>query len=374
MTLMFALVLAKQAYSGPVIRPIGVGVDVFVSAPAGKVGGYPQVRGPAIYHNGSGRLVAVCEGRKSGEDESSNILIARVSEDHGRTWGIEKVLVGDGVDSYVSPMLVGEGNTVQLHYNVYPFGTDSYRVELGFAGKYQRSYRMSSSDGGKTWGAPVETSRQVKADGVQSLNYGPGAGLVLTRGAHRGRWILPAHNRIGGAAASVAVVSDDKGATWRAGSAVPAPAGMYPNEVTMAELEDGQVLLNARAAGGIGKRVQSVSSDGGLTWSEAKAVEALVDPVCHASLLRWRFGAGLKKGVLIFAQPGASGRQHGQVRVSLDDGVTWPGTFQVMKGYFGYSVLVDLGGGEVGLLYEGANGSASDPAMFLRFMRLKVMD
>ena len=54
-----------------------------------------------------------------------------------------------------------------------------------------------------------------------------------------------------------------------------------------------------------------------------------------------------------FQQPGSSqGRNHLTVRLSLDEGKTWPHSRLVCEGSSAYSSLAALSGGEVGLLYE----------------------
>lgn len=370
-----ALVMGQYGRSsiGPKIVAVGEPMNVFVSSRGGNRSGYPNVRIPGVVAVPGGKLVAVCEGRQDGNDESSNVILISTSSDKGATWGATKKIVGDGVDSSNSPLIVSIGSKVFVHYTVFPKGTDSYSLAEGYEGKAQRSYVLRSDDGGKSWGNPVETTRSIRRVGVQSINFGPGNGLVLTRGSHAGRIVVPAYERVGGATASVAVFSDDGGASWKVGTKVEAPADVFPNEVTMIEREDGGLLLNARAARNIGKRVQAVSEDGGGSWSGFRIVEELADPVCHAGMVRARFESSGKSGVVLLSMPSAAGRRNGQIRVSLDDGQTWPGVYFVTKEYFGYSVLVDLGGGEIGLMYEAITGSPSDPNTFVKFLRLKLV-
>ncbi|MFM9872900.1 MAG: exo-alpha-sialidase [Fimbriimonadaceae bacterium] len=362
-----------RASIGPQVKVVGNPADVFVSSRAGNRIGFPNVRIPGFVSLPDGKLVAVCEGRQDGYDENSNVILVSTSSDRGATWGDPIKIAGDGVDSYNSPLIVAVGSKILIHYTVFPKGTDSYSLAEGYEGKAQRSYYVSSDDRGAHWSSPVETTRSIRRVGVQSINFGPGSGLVLSRGDHAGRIIVPAYERIGGATASVAVFSDDGGKNWKVGNRVEAPADVFPNEVTMVEREDGGLLLNARAARNIGKRVQAVSKDGGLSWEGFRIVEELADPVCHAGMVRARFASGSRLGVVLLSMPGAMGRRNGLIRVSTDDGQTWPGSFNVTKDYFGYSVLVDLGGGELGLMYEGATGSASDPNTFIRFIRLKLV-
>lgn len=359
--------------SGMRVVAIGEPSDVFVSSKAGNKKGMPFVRIPGIASVGGGKLLAVCEGRQSGSDQSGNVLLVSLSSDKGKSWGAQKKIAGDGTDSVVSPTVVSVGSTVFIHYTVFPKGTDSYSLAKGYEGKAQRSYFLRSDDGGLTWANPVETTRMIRKEGVQSINFGPGNGLVLTRGDHKGRIVIPAYERVGGSAASVAVYSDDGGRTWTSGMKVEAPSGVYPNEVSMVERENGSLLFNARAAKNVGKRVQAVSGDAGEKWSDFKVIEELADPTCHAGLLRTRFSTSGQSGVILLSMPGAMGRRNGSVFLSVDDGTSWSKGFPVTKDYFGYSAMVNMGNGEVGLVYEAIKGSPSNPNTMIKFLRLKVI-
>lgn len=341
-------------------------VEVFAS------GEHPYVRTPGIVSLPGGRILAVAASQESLADESGNKILVKSSSDGGRTWGNETQIAGDGRVSAQCPAVVATGQTVFVHYAVFPLGTDSYSLDTGYGPRGQQTFVAVSRDGGVTWNSPLETTREVRREGVQSVNFGPGNGIVLQRGPHKGRIIVPMHTRIGGAAASGAIWSDDGGSTWQSGETVEAAQGVFPNESSITELESGGVLLNARAAGGVGKRVQAVSNDGGQGWTGFEVRSDLPDPVCHAGLTRLRFESASLPGVILLSMPSPSGRQDGVVRVSVDDGRTWSGPFGVAKGYFGYSALTPLGNGEVALVYEYSPRGGSDPKLGIRFLRLKV--
>ncbi|MBS1710264.1 MAG: exo-alpha-sialidase [Armatimonadetes bacterium] len=350
----------------PRVDPIGRPVEVFAS------GEHPYTRTPGIAVLPNGRILVVAASQESLADESGNKILVKSSGDGGRTWGNGVTLAGNGSESAQSPVIVASGEKVFVHFAVFPAGTDSYHLDTGFGAKGQKTYVSVSRDGGTTWIPPVETTRAIRREGVQSVNFGPGRGIVLQRGHYKGRIVVPMHTRVGGAAASGAVWSDDGGNSWQSGATVEAPDGVFPNESGLAELEDGSLVFNARAAGGIGKRVQAVSGDGGATWSGFEVKSDLPDSVCHAGILRHRFEGVAQPGVLLLSMPSPAGRIDGLVRVSTDDGRTWPGSFEVAKGYFGYSALANLENGEVGLVYEYAPRGGSDPRLGIRFLRLKV--
>jgi sialidase-1 len=55
------------------------------------------------------------------------------------------------------------------------------------------------------------------------------------------------------------------------------------------------------------------------------------------------------------------------VRVSRDDGKTWPVERVVWDGFSAYSCLVNLLGGDVGLLYEAGEKKGYERIEFARF-------
>ncbi|MEZ6113426.1 MAG: sialidase family protein [Pirellulaceae bacterium] len=119
------------------------------------------------------------------------------------------------------------------------------------------------------------------------------------------------------------------------------------------ERTDGSLLLNMRSNRGLGRRGVAVSEDGGKSWSEVRNDERLIEPVCQASMIRYDWPSDDGPGRVLFANP-ANGKSRRQmtVRLSVDDGRTWPLSREVYSGSSAYSSLGKLPSGEVGLLYE----------------------
>merc|ERR1719231_1487176 len=69
-----------------------------------------------------------------------------------------------------------------------------------------------------------------------------------------------------------------------------------------------------------GTRWQSVSDDDGMTWHDFKAIPALPDPTCKGGIAAWPS----KKALLFVNAATTRGRVNITLRVSRDDGVTWP--------------------------------------------------
>ncbi len=224
--------------------------------------------------------------------------------------------------------------------------------------------QQESDDDGVTWTKPLDVTRTTKrATNATTIASGPGIGIQLRRGPHRGRLLLPFNEGPYSQWNNFAVFSDDRGATWKFGENVPgafvpdAKLGRRSqiNEVQMVELSDGSVRLNSRQFAGAKVRKSSVSHDGGVTWSPVEDVPALRGPSCNASILRHSFGHGADRGIILFSGPDSLKRDHGTVYLSTDDGATWPTRRVWWPGSFPYSVLTTLADGTIGCLFETKN-------------------
>jgi sialidase-1 len=167
--------------------------------------------------------------------------------------------------------------------------------------------------------------------------------------------VIPCDHRVEGirdrgqASRSHVVYSDDHGRTWHVGGATQERM----NECAVVELTDGRLLLNMRSFRGKARRGVATSADGGSTWSPVEDDPALVEPVCQASLIRYSWGGPGEKGRLLFSNPAHPKRREDlTVRLSEDDGRTWPVHKAIWKGSAIYSSLARLPDGAIGLLYE----------------------
>jgi sialidase-1 len=316
-----------------------------------------------------GNLLAFAEGRAGGEsDQAANKIILKVSRDHGQSWGPLSVVEDDGSNSLNNPCAVLDQSTgrIFLMYQRVPSGLSegSSKIADGYdSPNAYRSLLTWTDNGGTTWQTPEDVTRFVKRPtGVKTICSGPGIGIQLTRGSHRGRLIIPFNEGPYGHWNNYAVFSDDHGKHWHMGE--NAPGAQVPdakghlhsqvNEVQMAELSDGSVLFNSRQFAGNAVRKQAVSHDGGATWSDVTEAPELRDPSCMGSLLRYRFGRH-DSGVLLYSGPDSAKRENGTLYASFDDGKTWPLKKLLIPGDFAYSVLIALPGNEIGCLYETDN-------------------
>src|SRR5699024_11318641 len=97
-----------------------------------------------------------------------------------------------------------------------------------------------------------------------------GEGIHLRSWPYAGRLLQQYVTRVDGANYAVTGYSDDHGETWRHGELVG--PGADANKAS--ERSDGSVLLNSRTSG---RRLQAVSEDGGISYSEFRTVPKQID-------------------------------------------------------------------------------------------------
>ena len=349
---MLALVLGAQA-PGP-HRDGAPPVDVFV----GGTDGYAVYRIPSSVRLPSGRVLAFAEARGSGDDNGSNDLVMRTSDDRGATWAPMRVVLDQPGRSLNNPCAAvvrdgpHAGRTVLL-FQSYPTGRGEREVGTGYDGDdVCRTYAMRSDDGGTTWSAPADVTRGVKHPApVTSTASGPGIGIQLRRGAHAGRIVMPFNEGPWGHWRVYAAWSDDAGETWSSGTTAAEESPGHGNEVQLAERADGSILMVSRQFGGNGHRKITVSADGGATWSPLQDDDELADPSCMGGLVELEAPVGTR-ALAVTGPDSAKARTDGCAWISWDGGERWPVRIPLCAGSFAYSVPVALGDGRLGVLFE----------------------
>ncbi len=348
-----AYLLTKHPITPPPPRPEFF--DVFW----GNDGHYPAYRIPAITRTSAGTLLAFAEGRQSLSDHAKNDIVLKRSTDDGETWEPLQLMWDAGNDSLNNPCVVQLHDVfpgrLLLMFQKYPYGCHESCVGPGYTGNVCRNYLMWSDDDGRTWSAPWETTTQVKRPTVAtSIASGPGVGIQKRHAPHAGRVVFPFNQ--GGSGWSVyAVYSDDGGLSWSWGDLADDSqlGGIDANEVQMAELSDGRLILNARSTGG-SYRLVAESADGGQTWTPLRQETGLIEPHCNASILQLTDPVdGFAKRRMLYAGPNSTGsRSHGRVWLSYDDGATWPASRELYAGGYAYSTLADIDQRRLGVLFE----------------------
>jgi BNR/Asp-box repeat. len=304
-------------------------VEVFRSGE----GGYHTYRIPALITTPKGTLLAFCEGRKNSASDTGNIdVLLRRSFDRGKTWSPVQTIADRGEDTIGNPTPVVDRKTgtIFLLLTGNPGATTERQITETAPQAGRTVWITHSTDDGATWTAPREITAQVKLPDWTWYATGPGNGIQL----RSGRLVIPCdHNlRQNNERHSHIIYSDDHGLTWKIGGI----AEDKTNESAVAQLKDGTLLLNMRSYHGRNRRAVQRSRDGGLTWSRLRLDEALIEPVCQASLI-----AAGKRG-LLFANPAATTRTHMTVRLSRDGGATWSVSRLLYEGPSAYSSLALL--------------------------------
>ncbi len=331
--------------------------DVFVP----KEDGYKSIRIPSVVVTGKGTALAFAEARARATDQAENKIVLKRSSDGGRKWSAIQLLHDDGTNSLNNPCAVIEQGTgrVFLMYQRIPghLKERSKEIATGFEGPdVYRNLLIWSDDDGVTWSKPLDVTGSTKHPTVATTTCsGPGIGIQLTRGEHKGRLIIPFNEGPYGVWTNFAFYSDDRGKTWTAGQIVPGAmvgAKSQVNEVQMVELSDGWVMLNSRQFAGEKVRKSAVSKDGGATWGNVEDAKELRDPSCMASIFRYSFSEGGRKSILLYSGPDSTKRDNGTIHVSYDEGKSWPDKRVLKAGSFAYSVLTRFDDGAIGCLFE----------------------
>lgn len=358
--------------ASPVTSPSAVSLtDVFVSGNDG----YHTYRIPSLIVSPDGGLLAFCEGRSKSQGDAGDIdLLVKRSVDGGRTWSRQEVVWDDGENTCGNPCPVVDQTTGVIWLPMtWNHGRDTERQIMQNNGRdTRRVFITHSNDNGRTWATPREITTQTKRSEWRWYATGPGSGIQLTQGPWKGRLLIPCDHSLVSADDpdgynSHVIYSDDHGRTWRLGGVIR-PA---VNECQVVELADGTLLMNMRNYDrSQTTRALATSDDGGLTWSAVRHDPALVEPVCQASLVRYTTEPPESRDRLLFSNPGhgeVGNRRDMTVRMSLDEGQTWPAGRVLWPGPAAYSCLAALPGGDLACLFEAGDKNPYERIVLARF-------
>ncbi len=327
--------------------------------------GYHCFRIPAIVTTTSGTLLAFAEARRNNCGDAGDIdLVLKRSFDGGQTWSAIETIWDDGANTCGNPVPVVNSSTgAIILLSTWNLGTDHEKdIIAGTSRDTRRIFVFSSADDGSSWSAPGEITKDVKKDDWTWYATGPVNGIQLRKGKRKGRLVIPC-DHIEAASKkyfSHSIYSDDGGSTWVLGGTTPED---MVNECTVAELPNGNLMLNMRNYGPTRHRKVSISKDGGESWSVPKTDTALTEPVCQGSLLWYAYPG--KKSFLAFSNPAnAASRVAMTVKISYNKGKTWKLKKLLHAGPSAYSNLVQLPNGNLGCLYEAGNKNPYEGIVF----------
>jgi sialidase-1 len=288
----------------------------------------------------------------------------RRSTDGGQTWDNQRIITDDDTNTVdnVTFIVDPKSDVVYLMYQI----------------NYAQAYLKQSDDDGASWSPPREITSVFEEFRTrdnydwQVIAMGPGHGITLQNGRMVVPvWLSTSHRHRPSIAATI--YSDDQGRTWQAGEVIVHTIDQTPNpsEHLLVELSDGSVMANIRSESKLHRRLVSVSPDGATGWSEPKFDENLYDPICMAGFARMQPAADKDSGFLLFANPDSSQastqsqkpkklreRRNLTLRVSQDEGSSWPVAQVIEPGPSGYCDVAVGPDNTAYLLYE----AGSDPS------------
>lgn len=350
--------------------------DLFV---AGQ-GGYALYHIPSLVVTAKGTVLAWCEARNPGSDWSAIDFRLRRSTDGGKTWSEPTTILQVDNPKPKNPMALRLRSTNPDHitYNNCVLIPDrDGSLHAVFCLEYMRAFYARSTDEGVTWSKPVEITATFEKFRPRYdwkvLAAGPNHGVQL----RSGRLVVPVwiSTGTGGNAhrpsVTATVYSDDAGRTWQAGDiAIPdTPECINPNEAIALELTDGRMMLNVRNESKTHRRLVTYSRDGATGWSPPQFDDALLEPICMASLIRLSATPQSDRNRILFSNPhnlerddgkGAPGvsrdRKNMTVKLTYDEGRTWAVSKVVEPGHGAYSDLAVTKDGTI-LLFFGTGGT-----------------
>lgn len=317
-------------------------------------------RVPAVVSTGAGRVLAFAERRDRAKGDNGNFdIVMRVSKDSGCHWGALKVVSNNGRKRVSNPVPVYEPSTGR----VLLFTTVVVYNPVAKKDVTRLHVQAMNADGTHVTAlAAGQVSAEGWVPGRAMGNSGPGHAIVLAKGAHPGRIIVPLSRReSSGAYFLYSVYSDDHGATWHLGYYQNA-GGRALIEGSAAEAPDGTVLVTYREKNSATdfaqpgrNRVLLRSSDAGETISASTPMPGVRTVPVFGSLL-----TATGTGVVLLSSPdrineaNLFSRRGMRIFVSTDSGASWHASLGVgaRTGSAGYSDLVQLNDTTVGIVYE----------------------
>lgn len=348
---------------------------------AGEDPAYNIYHIPGIVVTAKGTVLAWCEARKrpAGVSDWDDIrILLRRSTDDGKTWSTpQSIAAVDGPkrkNPFALKMKNVDPNDVTYNNPVLIADRDG-TVHMLFCLEYERVFYQRSADDGVTWSKPEEVTSAFDAFKKdydwKVLATGPNHSIQLKSG----RLVVPVWLSTGEGgnahrpSVTATVYSDDQGKTWKAGEiAVPCTdEWINPNETVAVELNDGSVMLNVRSESKAHRRLVTISPDGATRWSTPKFDDALLEPICMGGIVRYDHGGS---SLILFSnphnlqradgkeEPGKSrDRKNVSVKISRDEGRTWPVNKTIEEGPSMYSDIAVTRDGTILCFY----GRATKP-------------
>ncbi len=277
---------------------------------------HDHVGGVSFARLADGAVITAFSVKKPYGPPGSTWIDQRITRDGGRTWSPPQRVVHHPECQACGPsILLTRKGTIYVFY----LGFKRHVWKDGNPTPEDQSdlWTIRSDDGGKTWG-----HRQRIYEGYTGATNG----AIETRTGHL---VVPFSHYVSdpGRLVSRTVVSTDGGETWKLSNALDiGGAGDHDGaiEPAVVELKDGRVWMLIRTKRG--QFWQSFSTDGGLTWSQAKPTSiAATSAPCHV--------ARLTDGRLVLVwNPKHTARRELRMALSDDEGRHWSAPTVLARG------------------------------------------
>ena len=299
---------------------------------------HPVVLGCGLVKLADGAVMTVYSTPSSYYSSPGSTYIAcRVTRDGGKTWSPEREITRhpDCQASHASVLRTRDGT---IHAFYLGFVKHSWKDGNPTPEEKSDVWAIQSADEGKTW-----TRRQAIFRGYSGATNG----AIETRDGHI---LVPYSHYVSnpGRLVGRVSVSSDGGKSWKLSTALDiGGAGDHEGAVEPAllELKDGRVWMLIRTSRG--QFWESFSTDGGLTWSEAKptAIESTHAPGHLARL-------GDSRIALVWNRPQ---KRRGDLHLafSADEGRTWTPSLVLAKGrQVTYPFAIEIEPGDLWIGYH----------------------
>ena len=355
---------------------------------------YVTFRIPSLVRT-KNKIFAFCEARTVDSERGDIDIAYRVSTDDGKTWGEKKVLFSDANHTVGNACCIYTSSgrlVIVFNWHVANDGKLTWPSELGvtYAQNVTHSRRVFvtwSDDEGTTWEKPKDITDAVMEKAWTWNAAGPCHGIQIQNGKYKGRLVVPCDNKYSGTLPdgrdSYVIYSDDDGITWNKSKTVK-----YGNESCVVERSDGKLHLDMRnsnsveSEGGKPYRGWSLSSDGGETWNGFHVDESRPEPTpaslgtrgCQGTVINYNPDGAISSNI-VFANPAnTTTRKNMTMRFSVNNAENWQKSKLVTANYAGYSDLVVLKDGGVGLFYETGISNYHQTIAFLRIPKNSIQE
>ncbi len=336
--------------------------------------GYVTYRIPSVIYTSDGTLIAIAEGRRDNRQDPGGghiDLVYKLSSDGGRSWSSLMIFAQSEEgwsSSNPTAVLRNRDGRILVLYNVWkPGRSGNPGPMVSRPGEMDCQLKIRySDDNGKTWSDERDITHQgrdVKNWGIAV--FGPGHGIETATG----RLVIPVNANSPGYAfddpgkkwSAFALYSDDGGENWNRGKQV----NEFACENQIAELDDGRLMMDARVSDrDPGFRWTAFSDDQGETWSEPEPGQ--ICPPIAASIIRYPNQDKSKNSLLLWSGLKGPGRKNLVIRLSSDQGISFPVELLVGAGHVAYSDMSLIDNGDVGVLWEGGEETPYDNLIFTR--------